>query len=52
MNVRLLIAALLVPCALAARADDSGSVPLFPKDGKPAGFVVRHWADVAEEPNK
>ena len=52
MNVRPLFAALLVPCALVARADDSGLVPLFPKDGKPAGFVVRHWADVAEEPKE
>ena len=52
MNVRPLFAALLVPCALVARADDSGFVPLFPKDGKPAGFVVRHWADVAEGPKE
>jgi hypothetical protein len=25
-------------------------VPLFPKDGPPAGFVVRHWANVGEPP--
>ncbi len=24
--------------------------PLFPADGEPAGFVVRHWADVKEPP--
>lgn len=25
-------------------------VPLFEKDGAPAGFVVRHWADVSQPP--
>ena len=52
MNARLLIAALLVPIGAALRADDTGFVPLFPKDGKPAGFVVRHWADVAQPPQE
>jgi len=48
MHARLLIAALLVPIGAALHADEVGFVPLFPKDGKPAGFVVRHWSDVAQ----
>ena len=52
MHARLLIAALLVPIGAALHADDVGFVPLFPKDGKPAGFVVRHWADVAQPPQE
>lgn len=28
-------------------AADPGSVSLFPKDGPPAGWRVRHWADVS-----
>jgi hypothetical protein len=31
-------------------AETDGFVPLFPKDGPPAGFVVRHWADVSKPP--
>lgn len=27
-----------------------GFVPLFPKDGVPEGWVVRHWADIRNEP--
>ena len=52
MNARLAIAVLLVPFALAAEAEDAGFVSLFPEDGKPAGFTVRHWADVAEQPQE
>jgi hypothetical protein len=52
MHARLLIAALLVPIGAALHADEVGFVPLFPKDGKPAGFVVRHWADVAQPPQE
>src|SRR4051812_7582782 len=43
---------LLLSLALlaSARAADDGFVPLFSKDGPPAGFVVRHWADVSAQP--
>jgi hypothetical protein len=32
-----------------SRAED-GFVSLFPKDGTPEGFVVRHWSDVSKPP--
>lgn len=37
---------------LAAAQDKEGDgfEPLFAKDGPPAGFVVRHWADVSQPP--
>ncbi len=35
--------------AVAGAAAD-GFVPLFPQDGPPAGFVVRHWSDVSKSP--
>ena len=31
-------------------AEPEGFVALFPNDGPPAGFVVRHWADVSAPP--
>jgi len=37
---------------VSVRAAEDGFVPLFPKDGPPAGFVVRHWADVAQPPQE
>lgn len=37
---------------VSARAADDGFVPLFPKDGLPVGFVVRHWADVSKTPQE
>ena len=38
--------ALALTCPLLA--EDAGWKPLFEKDGAPAGFVVRHWADVSQ----
>src|SRR5215218_8409459 len=52
MISRLSVAAFVLVFAGSVQADDAGFVPLFPKDGKPAGFVVRHWADVAEQPQE
>jgi hypothetical protein len=45
---------LLLAFALLASANaaDEGFVPLFAKDGPPAGFVVRHWADVGQQPQE
>ena len=40
----------LVFLAASVFAADHEFVPLFPKDGAPAGFVVRHWADVSKPP--
>jgi len=37
---------------VSVRAAEDGFVPLFPKDGPPAGFVVRHWADVGQPPQE
>ena len=39
---------LLLLCSTLAglAGDDAGFQPLFPTDGVPAGWVVRHWADV------
>lgn len=30
--------------------DEGGFVKLFPRDGTPEGWVVRHWADVSQPP--
>jgi hypothetical protein len=37
-------------CLLATPVLAADFVPLFGKDGPPAGFVVRHWADVSQPP--
>jgi hypothetical protein len=34
--------------AIPAPGDDKPAVTLFPKDGRPAGWVVRQWDDVAK----
>jgi hypothetical protein len=41
---------LLFAHVAAQAAESDGFVPLFSKDGPPAGFVVRHWADVSKPP--
>jgi len=39
----------LLACPLFLRAaDDDGFQPLFAQDGVPAGWVLRHWADVSK----
>ena len=38
----------LTALAMPARAAGGVSAPLFPKDGVPPGWTVRHWADVAQ----
>lgn len=38
--------------ALASMAMAGEFVPLFENDGVPAGFVVRHWADVSQPPKE
>jgi hypothetical protein len=40
---------LTLACARMLSAADDGFVPLFAKDGPPAGWVVRDWADVSKE---
>jgi hypothetical protein len=39
----------LQPCA---GAEDDGFVRLFPEDGKPKGWTVREWNDLAKEAGK
>jgi hypothetical protein len=36
-------------CYAAEEQSSNGFVPLFPKDGVPAGWVVRRWNDVSQE---
>jgi hypothetical protein len=36
--------------ALAEEASEEGFVQLFPRDGAPQGWVVRHWSDVSQPP--
>ncbi|MES2569871.1 MAG: DUF1080 domain-containing protein [Verrucomicrobiota bacterium] len=43
---------LLAITVATSHADSEGFVPLFPKDGPPAGFIVRHWADVSQPPQE
>lgn len=45
MNFRILIAMSVL--ASICRADEPAFQPLFPKDGPPDGWIIRHWADVA-----
>lgn len=40
----------LAPVAHAADAKDKGFTPLFAVDGIPAGWRVRNWTDVAQDP--
>ena len=40
----------LLGAAACARAADAEFVPLFPDEGPPKGWSVRHWADVKNEP--
>jgi hypothetical protein len=42
------ILACVLAAAATALADDAGFTPVFPKDGKPQGWVVRDWADVSK----
>lgn len=34
------------------RAAEPAWVPLFPEDGAPKGWLVRHWADIAKPPGQ
>jgi hypothetical protein len=43
----LFLSLLAVPLLFAAD-DDQGFKPLFPADGTPSGWVLRHWADVSQ----
>lgn len=36
-------------CARCVMADETGFTPLFPEDGKPKGWVVRAWNDLAKD---
>lgn len=49
MRAQTFLPLLCLLAAAEARAED-GFVPLFPKDGAPTGFVVRHWSDVSQPP--
>ncbi|MCX6875881.1 MAG: DUF1080 domain-containing protein [Verrucomicrobia bacterium] len=42
------LCSLLLLAATAGAADEPAFQALFPKDGVPAGWVVRHWADVGK----
>jgi hypothetical protein len=42
------IALIALAVAIPAFAEESAWKPLFEKDGAPAGFLVRHWADVSQ----
>src|SRR5687767_10616287 len=46
--MKALLLALTLATTTAALAEDAPWKPLFEKDGPPAGFVVRHWADVGQ----
>lgn len=48
--MKILTFLILLAASAAAVADDF--IPLFPKDGPPAGFVVRDWADVSKPPQE
>jgi hypothetical protein len=50
MKTAPLSALLFLSAALGLLGAEDDSVPLFPKDGPPAGFTVRHWADVGQPP--
>ena len=45
------LSALSIASCVTAR-DAKRPTPLFPADGVPAGFVVRHWADVKDPPKE
>jgi hypothetical protein len=47
-TMKTLLFCLLACTASLSAADDDGFAPLFAKDGVPAGWVVRHWADVSK----
>jgi len=49
MKIRFALVILLTGLGASA-AESDGFVPLFPKDGPPAGFVVRLWSDVSKPP--
>src|SRR5262245_19029905 len=42
------LSALLVLIFAGPAAADDGFTPLFPKDGKPDGWVVTEWSDLAK----
>ncbi len=50
MKLLSLFSTFLIIFAARALSAEGAFAPLFPKDGKPEGFVVRHWADIAEQP--
>jgi hypothetical protein len=47
--MKLLLLILTLSLARLSAAADDGFAPLFPKDGPPAGWVIRDWADVGKE---
>jgi hypothetical protein len=49
MKIRFALVILLTGLGASA-AESDGFVPLFPKDGPPAGFIVRLWSDVSKPP--
>src|SRR5678815_5132958 len=49
MKTRFALVILLTGLGASAAESDS-FVPLFPKDGPPAGFIVRLWSDVSKPP--
>jgi hypothetical protein len=46
--VKIILLTLALAPGCHAFAENPGWKPLFEKDGAPAGFVIRHWADVSK----
>jgi len=41
----------ILPMSVRAAEENPGFVPLFPKDGVPAGWLVRNWDNVSNSPS-
>ncbi|UCD52411.1 MAG: DUF1080 domain-containing protein [Phycisphaerales bacterium] len=53
VSIVLLLLAGIAGAGAAEMPEEEGFVPLFPKDGVPDGWLVRHWADISKpvDPN-
>ncbi|MBM4014287.1 MAG: DUF1080 domain-containing protein [Planctomycetes bacterium] len=49
-GLALLFLAACAACAAPPGSPAPAALPLFPADGAPVGFLVRHWADVKDAP--
>lgn len=48
ISMALLLLAGVAVAVAAEKPEEEGFVRLFPKDGVPAGWLVRHWADISK----